>query len=215
MKSVDCEIVRYLLANYIDNLSSNSTNKIIEKHLQTCQACNNTLNDMRNEASKEYAFKQEEQIDYLKGYKRKKRINIVVSVIITILVLIICAMSLLTFLRYNEFYVNIDDILVQSDNIKEMTNNEREFMFAIYDHDKKNEYKCYKYEVVEDTGIKTMHIKAVGKFPFYGGDVCWCYVKIDNTIDKIYLEDKRGNIREIWDKEIGLYEQYSDYCNFG
>lgn len=206
MKSVDCDVIQDLLQNYVDNLSSDTTNKLIEKHLETCQVCNNVLNDMRQEVNKEPEFNQDKQVDYLKGFNRKKKINVIASIIITVLILIICGMSVLIFLRYNEFYVNIDDIFIESvqPKIEDSNNKKNTFMFNIYDYDLKNEYKCYKYEVVENTGIKTIHIKTVGKYPFYGGSVLWYYVEIDETIDKIYLEDKKGNLREIWDKEKGL-----------
>ena len=34
---VDCDIIRDLIPSYLDKVSSEATNKLVEKHLETCK----------------------------------------------------------------------------------------------------------------------------------------------------------------------------------
>lgn len=203
MKPLDCDIIKDLLPNYIDKVSSDSTNKLIEEHIQTCENCNKALKDMSTEINAEPLYAQNEQIDYLKGYRKKKIMSIIASIIITILVLLNCTILLIYFLNKSELFINIEDIFIDCYS-QSQDNEKHNFMFNMCDYDNKFDFKCYQYKVKEDTGIETLHIKAVGKYPFGKTSGGWCYVQIDDSIEKVYLEDKEGNKTEIWNKDIGL-----------
>ena len=47
--SKDCDIVRDLLPNYIENLTGENTNKYIENHIKECENCSQLLNKMRKD----------------------------------------------------------------------------------------------------------------------------------------------------------------------
>ena len=44
----ECKIVRDLMPNYIDGLTSKESNEYIEKHLETCNDCTTYLNEMKS-----------------------------------------------------------------------------------------------------------------------------------------------------------------------
>lgn len=44
-----CEIIRDLLPNYLDGLTSQASNEAIEEHLETCAECRRCLDSMREE----------------------------------------------------------------------------------------------------------------------------------------------------------------------
>lgn len=44
-----CEIIRDLLPSYVDELTSEESNRVIEEHLETCAACRDALNAMKEE----------------------------------------------------------------------------------------------------------------------------------------------------------------------
>ena len=44
-----CEIIRDLLPNYLDRLTSQASNEAIEEHLETCAECRRCLDSMREE----------------------------------------------------------------------------------------------------------------------------------------------------------------------
>ena len=39
MNEIDCDVIQDLLPSYSDKVSSNSTNKIVEEHLESCSKC--------------------------------------------------------------------------------------------------------------------------------------------------------------------------------
>lgn len=80
-----CKIIYDLLPNYIDNLTSEETNKYIEEHLEKCPDCLNTLNNMQGEIKLEKIDKNIE-INALKKVKIRTRLQILVSIIFVILI---------------------------------------------------------------------------------------------------------------------------------
>ena len=49
MMKMKCEIIRDLLPSYVDELTSEESNRVIEEHLKTCAACRSVLNAMKEE----------------------------------------------------------------------------------------------------------------------------------------------------------------------
>ena len=43
----ECKVVQDLLPNYIENLTSEETNKFIEEHLKNCPECQAMLENMK------------------------------------------------------------------------------------------------------------------------------------------------------------------------
>lgn len=87
-----CEIIKDLLPNYIDGLTSRESNEAIEQHLETCSSCAKYLNDMKadmKEAVKEDRILQEVtagQIDPLLKIRRSVIRKIFFAVLITAVV---------------------------------------------------------------------------------------------------------------------------------
>jgi predicted anti-sigma-YlaC factor YlaD len=71
MKSnLKCEVVRDILPLYVDNLTSEVTNKEIEKHLNECKECKGVELMMRNEIVNEQAKTLDKEVDFLKTIKK-------------------------------------------------------------------------------------------------------------------------------------------------
>ncbi len=70
---IPCETVRDLFPSYIDKLTSETTNKLIEEHISDCAECTDILNTMRTPEAEPSASEetQAKEIDFLK--KNKKR----------------------------------------------------------------------------------------------------------------------------------------------
>lgn len=65
--------------------------------------------------------------------------------------------------------------------------------------------KFSQYEVEENSDNKTVYLKVLGKYSF--GDTCSRFYRtfdIDEALEKICIEDKRGNVKEIWNKKQGI-----------
>ncbi len=86
MKKVNCNIIKDLLPNYIDKLTSKETNELIENHLKECEECKETYNKMNNDIDIHWDMNYEEAT-YMKKIHKK---FIIMSICIVILIAIIC-----------------------------------------------------------------------------------------------------------------------------
>lgn len=86
-ESLECEMVRDLLPNYIEELTSEKTNKVIEEHLENCKDCRKVYQSMKVDLN----IKENEDIrnkTKVKIFRKiNKRIKILETIIITIIVI--------------------------------------------------------------------------------------------------------------------------------
>ena len=84
---LECDIIQDLLPSYSDKISSKATNKLVEEHLKQCENCKNVLKNMNKEVDVS-CLEQDEKIDYLKGYNKRKKTVVVLSTLLTIIILL-------------------------------------------------------------------------------------------------------------------------------
>lgn len=84
---LNCEIVQDLLPNYIEGLTSESTNKSIQAHLAGCGECRRTLEQMTRDTHGIKAAPPK-QINFMKKIKRRQWLIASVSVAIVAALLI-------------------------------------------------------------------------------------------------------------------------------
>lgn len=70
-KKQECSIVQDLLPNYIDNLTNEETNLLIEKHLAECEACQKMLDTMQKEVKLKGKKREEREVKYMKKINHK------------------------------------------------------------------------------------------------------------------------------------------------
>lgn len=91
--NIECSIVDDLLPTYIENLTNETTNQYIKKHISICKHCASKLKNMSEEIIIE-EFNQDEEINYLKGFNKKLNImkicfcSIIVFLLIVIIILV-------------------------------------------------------------------------------------------------------------------------------
>ena len=90
MKNKDCKIIQDLLPNYIENLTSEETNKFIESHVEGCKECKEILENMREDTIKENKINKKE-VDYAKKISVKLKLFKLFSFIIILAILIFVA----------------------------------------------------------------------------------------------------------------------------
>ena len=76
MNKIPCEVVQDLLPSYIDELTSDVSNKMIEDHVEKCDSCRNVLDTMRagSQEKSEPEPDEKKEIDFLKKNRRKNKI---------------------------------------------------------------------------------------------------------------------------------------------
>ena len=95
---IPCETVRDLFPSYIDKLTSETTNKLIEEHISDCAECTDILNSMRTPEAEPSAAdgKEEKEIDFLKKNK-KRNLRIIIGSVAGAFALVIFILLLKAF----------------------------------------------------------------------------------------------------------------------
>ena len=202
MIKVDCDVIKDLLPSYIDKISSNATNELVKEHLSKCQKCQKTLKEMDCDLTIEKKENQNNQIDYLKKFKKNKAISILFTVFVTIDIIIFLLISLHVVGSKLDFKLNINDIEMDySQSLSALSNNEngenQTLTFTVID--KKNKYDLISSYYTEGN---SMYVKFIGKFPFGKASPSCISLTIDKTIDSIYIKDDYGNMRKVWVRTV-------------
>ena len=74
MKKKDCNLVRDLLPNYIENLTNNDTNLFIENHLKECSECTDILNSMKSGENENEKTNSKKFVKFSKKFRKKYKI---------------------------------------------------------------------------------------------------------------------------------------------
>lgn len=111
MKSnISCAIIKDLMPTYLDELTSEETNKVIEGHIAECEECTKLLKDMREpEIDHDEMNNEKIEIDFLK--KNKKQSKLILGSAVIIAVISIIAGSIIPlFTKYELSYeeINLD-----------------------------------------------------------------------------------------------------------
>ena len=210
MKQIDCDVIQDLLPSYSDKVSSDATNKLVEEHLKTCKKCSVALKNMNKDIDTEIVENQDEQIDYLKKYKKNKIITIIFAITLTInIILAIFIMSIIAFniLRDTEIFIDVNDVNTEYMFTDEYAGTDYLEVYLYSEKYKRHLIYGDKYEVVDDAGNKTIYLKiTVSALPLNNS---LGYIngrnetfELDESVKKIYIEDQKGNLKEIWNKDM-------------
>lgn len=208
MKSINCNVIQDLLPSYCDKISSKETNLLVEEHLGTCANCREKLKSINKDLKIETIGNQQEEIDYLKGYRKKKIFSIIIAVIITLLVIfdIFCIGS--KFLLNHKFYMNVKDVKLCYRGEGEWRGNKTlEYLMNMNSNSKFLIPFCFEEDIVKDTENGIVYMKLIGKFDYRhdGHSVTtFCIAEIDDDTKCVYLIDDKDNKIKIWDKEQGI-----------
>lgn len=84
MSKLPCEVVKDLFPSYIDELTSEITNNLIEEHTEECEECRQALESMKSPEVEPAEQPQKKEIDYLKKTRKKNRKNVFVSILVVL-----------------------------------------------------------------------------------------------------------------------------------
>ena len=103
----ECEIVKDLIPNYLEDALNNGTKEFIEEHIKSCNNCKRILKEAEKEKNGEDNKKDENEkheIDYLKKYNRKIRLLQVIAGILVVIILAIWSVMLAKYIQYRKDY---------------------------------------------------------------------------------------------------------------
>lgn len=85
----ECDIVRDLLPNYLENMTSQTSNEYIQNHIEKCEECQAILKGMNKEISADEKY-QDKEIDFLKKIKQTSNTQKRMIIISISLLLMLC-----------------------------------------------------------------------------------------------------------------------------
>lgn len=111
--SKECDIVKDLLPNYIENLTNENTNVFVEEHLKECTSCSQILSKMKKDISIDNnTSTYTKETNFFKKYnKRMKFLKAIIFLIIIIFFLIIARRMFILYSLQNKVskYENLDN----------------------------------------------------------------------------------------------------------
>lgn len=84
---IPCEVIKDLLPSYVDGLTGEKTNGIIENHVADCTDCKTALDFMREGERENKKTDDKKEIDFLKKTRRKKTQSVVIGVLTVVVIL--------------------------------------------------------------------------------------------------------------------------------
>ncbi len=196
MKQLECDVIKDLLPSYIDKISSKATNDLVEEHIKNCKNCSTKLKEMSEEIDVKPLYNQEDQIDYLKGYRKNKIITIIFTIILTIDIIVASVIAYYYVLKYVDIFLHVNDIEIWQQNSEFM--GEEYIGFDI--KSKKWQVLFNEREVINDSGNKTIYLDIFGKLDKSERTCYSISINELEKVDKICFRDMKGNIKEIWSK---------------
>ena len=105
--NIPCEIIRDVLPSYVDKLTSEVTNNIVDEHIKECKECKGVLEAMEDTNIKVNNEEDKKEIDFLKKNrkKNKKVIIICAAVVLSLLAAIYGNLLLVGYGVYDESVV--------------------------------------------------------------------------------------------------------------
>jgi len=89
MNKNDCNIIYDLLPNYVEGLTSEDTNRFVEKHLEECENCKKLVEQMRKDVNNNEK-EDTKEIEYLKKFKKKmKKLKLIILSIILVILIVV------------------------------------------------------------------------------------------------------------------------------
>lgn len=80
-----CELIRDLFPLYVEQLTSDVTNSLIEEHLEDCESCQRILRTMREPMEEPINTEEFQELDFLKKTRKKtRRVILGISLIIIV-----------------------------------------------------------------------------------------------------------------------------------
>ena len=191
-------MIRDLFPSYIDGLTSEVTNQLIEEHVKECEDCRAVLLSMRGPADaprNQTVTTQEEQkeIDFLKKNKKKNRMTLIFS-ILGALALVLLVLFVRIFLVGNKNMTAWSPMRLEVHG--------KELSFTAVPTDSASAIAGFKF--TEEQGIVTINARSVLVSPFYRGSRQGSY-----TADEEIREVRIGE-RIVWAEGASVSAQAAE-----
>ena len=185
----DCKIVKDLLPSYIDGLTSEETNKYIEEHLNNCEECKKTLEDMKKDLKLDKTQKNGKEVQYIKKFNSKMKTLKIILIVILLVFLLSFARKMIIMVGLN---IKASDHM-SSTNYYVKTINYAGDTLSIIENYKKDDKYMRRFEILSDD-TKSIEID------YYNNDIVNNYYELQNNEENV--NKKVAKLNEIADTNL-------------
>ena len=196
-----CELIRDLFPSYIDGLTSEITNQVVEEHIQDCSSCKHILVKMKEDVAEAINLDEKQEIDFLKKM-RQNIYKMVASSIFLVILLIVGIYISKTYLIGKPIYgdaVEFKRLEVKNTNLLGIDVVSKDDSIAIS-----------SIEYTEEEGVVRIHLKCVKASLFFkeGATVGKPFYIAKEEIKRVYIGD-----RILWERGESITEFVSKVYN--
>lgn len=113
MKGMNCNIIKDILPLYVDNVVGEDTKKLVEAHLENCEACRKEAALLKKEVMiPESQAARVQDAEPLKAFKKKWRNKKAIVSLLSVVVAVGIMIGLLSFMTYHYSVVPYDSSLI-------------------------------------------------------------------------------------------------------
>ncbi len=182
MTKIPCSVIRDLFPSYIEGLTGEETNKVIEEHLQECEECSRILEEMRAPQIK-IREEDKKEVDFLKKNRKKNR-NIIIGSVVA-------ALALAGFALFCRVFI-LSEKLPKQSLACDITEENGMFTVTAYSMDSAHIITDMTWK--ENGDVADITIKGVLSSPFRHG-ITQKSFKMNDTIKQVRIN---GSV--VWDK---------------
>ncbi len=198
MNKIPCDTILDLLPSYIDGLTSQTTNQLVEEHMDGCADCKQAMENMKHAEAAPISEKDQKEIDFLKK-NRKKNLKVIAGSLLAALLIIGGVLFTRLYIVGDYLYGDWITCDVKVDN-RYMTLNGTVM-------DSVHGVSTIRYE--EKDGVVTGTTKAVLASPFHKGEFSSEYAAQEDIVQV------RLNDRILWDKGKNISKITSEVYQTG
>lgn len=199
----ECEIVKDLFPNYIENRINDTTKEYVEEHIKNCKSCADILRSIRGGKQDKNEENNEVVINSLKKYNRKMFILKIIVAILSIFIIFIWGSFIVERVKYSielkEDYAKgqyISEIIDTAYNKVEEIMNSDNYSIIVEETSVNYDLSCVYYYgknemFYKDGYAKRNRIWDTGSIKSYSGNNSTCYgvVAKDKRFFSIYLSE--------------------------
>lgn len=186
----ECNLVKDLIPNYLENLLSSDSKEFIEHHISSCNSCKNLLNSLRIQKSRENDKDIESdkiELNHLKKVNHKIFFLKLILVIILALIILFC---IIIAIKYNYITSITNACTSQSQYLKNLDNYNVNITEHHIDYENDIEYNFSNYYYYNKGQFKNISISKSNKQSIQN-PIQISYGNVDsNEITTIYPDTK-------------------------
>lgn len=112
---ITCDIIADLMPIYIENICSEDSRKLLEEHINQCEKCSKELEDMRYPINCPALKTETQSKDPFLKIRKKVRIKIVLSIIITCFLMIVAMFSIQEVGVLHDYFYPMDGAVINNE----------------------------------------------------------------------------------------------------